>query len=66
MLFVKNTCILKLLLHLDLYSLQQWSSRGELSHPRVNKTYSRVNKIFGVNRGVNQVCTVHRKKIKVF
>ena len=55
MLFVKNTCILKLLLHLDLYSLQQWSSRGELSHPRVNETYFRVNQIF----------TIHRKKIKV-
>ena len=33
------------------YYLKQWSSRDELSHPRVNETYFRVNEIFGVNKG---------------
>ena len=29
--------------------LCQWSSRGELGHPRVHETYFRVNGVFGVN-----------------
>ena len=39
-----------------------WSSRGELSHPRVNETYFRVNEFFWMNH----ICTVQcaQKKFK--
>ena len=45
--------------------LDQWSSRSELSHPRVNETYFRVNGVFGVN----QIFTVQlytEKTLKFF